>query len=75
MSGSRIFDSVRGEPADAVAAATRDSMRFPGAVADAGAAVRDQILAKLSTDQQASVKDCLASSRRGPGAAGFRGRD
>src|SRR5260221_5698058 len=40
----------------------------------AAAAVRDQILAKLSTDQQDSVKDCLASSRRGPGAAGFRGR-
>jgi len=40
----------------------------------AGAAVRDQILAKLSTDQQASVKDCLAASRasRNPGAAGFR---
>ena len=38
----------------------------------AAAAVRDQILAKLSTDQQASVKDCLASSRRGPGPAGFR---
>ena len=39
------------------------------------AGVRDQILAKLSTDQQNSVKDCLAASRRGPGAAGFRGRD
>jgi Spy/CpxP family protein refolding chaperone len=40
----------------------------------AGAAVRDQILAKLSTDQQNSVKDCLAASRafRSPGAAGFR---
>jgi len=39
------------------------------------AAVRDQILAKLSTDQQASLKDCLASSHRGPGTAGFRGRN
>jgi len=40
----------------------------------AAAAVRDQILAKLSPDQQASVKDCLAASRasRSPGAAGFR---
>ena len=42
----------------------------------AGAAVRDQILAKLSTDQQSSVKDCLAASHgfRSPGTAGFRGR-
>jgi len=40
----------------------------------AAAAVRDQILAKLSTDQQASVKDCLAASHasRNPGTAGFR---
>jgi Spy/CpxP family protein refolding chaperone len=33
-------------------------------------AVRDQILAKLTPDQQTSLKDCLAS-----GAAGFRGRE
>ena len=38
-------------------------------------AVRDQILAKLTADQQASLKDCLAASHRGPGTAGFRGRD
>ena len=37
-------------------------------------AVRDQILAKLTADQQASLKDCLASSQRGPGTARFRGR-
>ena len=44
------------------------------ALSAAADAVRDQILAKLSTDQQASVKDCLEASRgfRGPGAAGFR---
>jgi Spy/CpxP family protein refolding chaperone len=43
----------------------------------AAAAVRDQILAKLSPDQQASVKDCLQASRgsRNPGTAGFRGRE
>jgi len=41
----------------------------------AAAAVRDQILAKLSTDQQNSVKDCLQASHgfRDPGTAGFRG--
>ena len=39
-------------------------------------AVRDQILAKLSTDQQATLKDCLQTSRgvRGPGPAGLQGR-
>ena len=37
-------------------------------------AVRDQILAKLTPDQQTSVKDCLASGAHGAGAAGFRGR-
>jgi len=37
-------------------------------------AVRDQILATLTTDQQAKVNACLASAPRGPGASGFRGR-
>jgi Spy/CpxP family protein refolding chaperone len=37
-------------------------------------AVRDQILAKLTTDQQATVNACLASGPQGPGTAGFRGR-
>jgi Spy/CpxP family protein refolding chaperone len=38
-------------------------------------AVRDQVLAKLSTDQQASLKDCAQASggSRRPGPAGFRG--
>ena len=53
-----------------VLTAHADAQALRAAAAD----VRDQILAKLSTDQQASVKDCLQASRgfRGPGAAGFR---
>lgn len=37
-------------------------------------AVRDQILAKLTPDQQANLTACLASGPHGPGPAGFRGR-
>jgi Spy/CpxP family protein refolding chaperone len=38
-------------------------------------AVRDQILAKLTPDQQATIKDCLqASGRRLPGRFAFSGR-
>jgi Spy/CpxP family protein refolding chaperone len=40
----------------------------------AAAAVRDQIVAKLTPDQQTKFTDCLASGPHGPGAGGFRGR-
>ena len=40
----------------------------------AAGAVRDQIVAKLSPDQQGKLTACLASGPHGPGAVGFRGR-
>ena len=40
----------------------------------AAQAVQDQIVAKLTPDQQSKLTACLASGPHGPGPAGFRGR-
>jgi Spy/CpxP family protein refolding chaperone len=40
----------------------------------AASAVHDQIVAKLTPDQQSKLTACLASGPRRPGRAGFRGR-